>query len=466
MDSSVIGVNVEGRIDFVVSLTDALKDIEGRSGVVSAFPGYWQEREREGEGGGVGGGGVSVGRESETTLKKAAAVPLVAAAERSQRLLPGFVDTHCHAPQAAFAGAGTNTPLLEWLEKFTFPTEARFRNPSAWADSVFTYAVSSSLSAGSTTVSYFGTQHAAASVQLGRIASEAGQRALIGKVCMDRHSPPDYTEADAASSLAATRDFVAQIRALGDDRILPILTPRFVPSCTFDLMKGLGDLAKEEDLHVQSHVGENPDEIAWVASLHPEAESYSDVYRRAGLLGRRTVLAHGVYLSDAEVAMLRESGTAIAHCPLSNYTLHSGVAKIRRLLREGVAVGLGTDVAGGYDLSMWSAMRHAITTSSVVFMTEGRDHETAAPLGHLEALWLATRGGAASLDLDTDLGCLTPGQLFDAIVVDAAAPGTRIRVDDYDTDETLVEKMVYLADDRNVTHVFVRGQECKGRNAV
>lgn len=395
-------------------------------------------------------------------------------------LIPGFIDAHIHAPQYSFTGVGTNIPLLDWLNNFTFPFESKFSDLT-FAKAVYDKVVQRTLACGTTTASYFATVHTAATLELAKICAQKGQRAFIGKVNMDRNSPDFYRDESTASSIKATEDVIEGIRALGSPIVAPIVTPRFVPTCTAELMTSLGKIAsqhndaisKSKALAVQSHVSENRSEIAWVAELHPECASYTDVYRAYGLLGRRTILAHGIHLSDAEIDLFGAAGASVVHCPLSNFSLTSGVCPVRKWVNRGIHVALGTDVCGGGSPSMHNAMKNAIIASQVTFMrgTERNDEskkgsdngdkkEDVAPLGWKEALFLATRGGAYALDIEDVAGSLERGKDFDALVIDPEPNCERLfDIFGWESVEQIAEKYVVVGDDRNIAQVFVHGRK-------
>ena len=220
-----------------------------------------------------------------------------------------------------------------------------------------------------------------------------------------------------------------------------------MPSCTPELLAGLGELCRRRDLPVQSHLDETPEEVAWVRELCPESESYASVYDTYGLLGPRTVMAHCIYLTDSEAELLKSRGTFIAHCPASNYNVRSGIAPIRKYLGLGLNVGLGTDISGGHTLDMAQTMRDALSVSRLLWRLGGGgfEHLTAA-----EAFWLATAGGGSFFGR---VGKFEPGFEFDAVAVDDGAwrlpgddPGTRF------------QKFIYRADSRNVIAKYAAGQ--------
>ncbi|KAL0607127.1 LOW QUALITY PROTEIN: Guanine deaminase [Plecturocebus cupreus] len=231
--------------------------------------------------------------------------------------MPGLVDTHTHASQYSFSGSSVDLPLLDWLTKYTFPTEHRFQNID-FAEEVYTRVVRRTLKNGTTTACYFGTIHTDSSLLLAEITDKFGQRAFVGKVCMDLNDTfPEYKET-TEESIKETERFVSEMLQRNYSRVKPIVTPRFPLSCSETLMSELGNIAKTRDLHIQSHISENRDEVEAVKNLYPNYKNYTDVYDKNNLLTNKTVMAHGCYLSTEELNVFHERGVSIAHCPNSN----------------------------------------------------------------------------------------------------------------------------------------------------
>ncbi|KAI4166458.1 MAG: hypothetical protein LQ348_007807, partial [Seirophora lacunosa] len=274
--------------------------------------------------------------------------------------------THTHAAQLPNAGLFGTSTLLSWLTTYTFPLESSLSSLPT-ARRIYTAAVTSTLRHGTTTAAYYATIHPAATNLLADTCLAAGQRAFIGRVCMDRPAtcPTTYRDASLDAGMQATRHVVRHIRALDPAGTLvrPILTPRFAPSCTTAMLSALGTYAREENLPIQTHISETEAEVALVTRLFPDRKSYADVYDAAGLLGPNTVLAHAIHLRDDEVRLIREKGAAVSHCPVSNTSLGSGICPVRDLLDAGVTVGLGTDVSGGGSCSVLTAAREAAGVS-------------------------------------------------------------------------------------------------------
>lgn len=402
---------------------------------------------------------------------------------RGQVLVPGFIDTHIHAPQYSYTGTATDKPLMEWLNHYTFPAERRLADERI-AARVYASLVERTLRGGTTTALYFATIHVPASKILADIALHKGQRAYIGKVCMDRYSPPDYSET-TAESLAGTEAFIHYVRSLRTELVQPVITPRFIPTCTPELLQGLGQLARKYDCHVQSHISESHDEMQFVAQLHPGEGSDADIFDRHGLLTNKCVMAHGVHLNRDDAELLRARGTAVAHCPLSNFFFGDGVLATAKLVAMGNKVGLGTDVAGGYCPCMLSSIRNAVLADRSVrqggrvsidclssSQRTGADRAAACAAAaatykkQLEdmpekmdwrhALYLATMGGAQALGIEKEVGTIEVGKSFDALLLDVAGGG----IDLFETDgsRSILEKILNLGTEHNVSKVWVCGR--------
>jgi guanine deaminase len=333
-------------------------------------------------------------------------------------VLPGLIDTHAHLPQVPNAGLGFALDLLTWLDRLTFPTERSWADPSVaarLAPSIFR----AFAAAGTTTVLASGVVYEAAMEAAFLAAESHGIRAILGKVMMDRvtYDPTIEPGTILDRSLRESADLIARWHGAADGRLGYAVTPRFAVSCTAEMLRESASLARSTGTWWQSHVSEDPGEIAEVARQFPDARDYVDVYDRAGALGERSVLAHGVHLSDREVARLVETGTRLAHCPSSNLFIGAGVMPLARRLEAGVVVGLGSDVSGGPDPSLFSVMRAGAYSQMARRTLAG---ETAPPLTPLEWLRLGTLDGARALGLADRIGSLEAEKEADLIVVDPA----------------------------------------------
>lgn len=388
-----------------------------------------------------------------------------------QYLLPGLVDLHVHAPQWAQTGTGFDAPLEAWLEKYTFALEARFAD-LAWAERVYSHLVDRLLSLGTTTAVYYGTIHRRATVRLAELTAQAGQRAFVGKVVMDDPvaNPVGYRDASTAWALAETERFLADVRAVGATArqgVHPVITPRFVPSCTPQALAGLGALAKDTGAWVQTHLSEGDWEHQYAFDRYGASDAH--VLERFDLLTHRTILGHVVHASDDDARLLRRYNAVVAHCPHSNAYFASAVAPVRRLRdRFGLRVGLGSDISGGWSPSLWDTIRQAVVSSRMLEtgVDAGREARRRGVPGSAltidDAFHLATAGGAEALDLRT--GALVEGLLWDAIVVDTRAAANPLPVfDDDPGDHRVFEKIAYLATAANIRDVWVHGRSVHPR---
>ncbi|XP_033947352.1 guanine deaminase [Pseudochaenichthys georgianus] len=368
--------------------------------------------------------------------------------------MPGLVDTHIHAPQYSYAGTALDMPLLEWLNKYTFPVESRFKDLE-FAQQVYSQVVKRTLRNGTTTACYFATIHTDASLLLAQIANDFGQRALVGKVCMDRNNSVKHYKETNQESQDETCRFIAELLNKKYPLVRPVVTPRFALSCTGALLGQLGAIAKINNLHIQSHISENVEEVKLVKELFPEYKSYTDVYHKHNLLTDKTVMAHGCYLSDEELALFRQTGASLSHCPNSNISLCSGMLNVRNVLKHNVKLGLGTDVAGGYSASMLDAVRRTLDMSKVLTIQDP-EYDT---LTFEEVFRLATLGGSQALSLDERTGNFEVGKDFDALRVNVAAADGPIDLIKIEEPKIILEKFLNLGDDRNIVEVFVAGRK-------
>ncbi len=362
-------------------------------------------------------------------------------------VLPGLVDLHVHAPQYTFRGLGMDLELLDWLDRHAFPEEARYADLD-YARAAYSRFVEDMKHSPNTRACVFATLHGPATRLLMDLLEESGLVAMVGKVNMDRNAPDNLRESCPEAAELETRRWL-DASAGRYERVTPILTPRFVPSCTDDLMARLGELRREFDVPVQSHLSENQGEVALVQELCPWSRFYGDAYDRFGLFGgdHGCIMAHCVLSGDGEIALMKERGVYVAHCPQSNTNLASGIAPVRRYLDEGLNMGLGSDVAGGSTLSIFRAMADAIQVSKLRWRLQD---QSLSPLTAPEAFWLGTAGGGAFFGR---VGSFDPGYELDAVVLDDSrtAPVLPLSVEDR------LERAIYLSEDRDVVKKFVRG---------
>ena len=379
----------------------------------------------------------------------------------NQVLVPGFVDLHIHAPQWPQLGTGYDVPLDEWLLEYTFPTEAQFSDAD-YARDVWDDMVPSLLAHGTTTAVYYGSIHVEATTALAEACINYGQRAWVGRTAMDHPTgtPDYYRDATPADALASTKKSIAEIEHLEDPLALvrPIITPRFIPACTDELLTELGALAEETGHLVQTHCSENDWEHNYVLERHHMSDAES--LDRFGLLRANAVLAHGCLLGDSDLDLITAVGAGIAHCPLSNIYFGDAVFPVRRAMERNVLVGLGTDIAGGPSPSLISQTARSIDVSR--HLENGVDQRLDADsrgvndsrINATTAFYLATLGGAQVLG--EPLGLIEPGRKFDAVSISLD------RIDNVpgcDQPERQFEKLVRLGGRSDVTAVWVAGKQ-------
>lgn len=374
-----------------------------------------------------------------------------------QFLIPGFIDTHIHAPQYVFTGTGYDLPLLQWLGKYTFPAESKFGSPE-FAEHAYRKVVARLLKNGTTTASYFATIHYEATQILCNVVAEFGQRGYIGKVSMDQNSPDYYIETTKQAIEDAER-FVKHVLELQNPMITPVVTPRFVISCTSELMKQLGHVSEKYNVPIQTHINETKNEIILVKNSFPD-DSYTAVYDKHNLLNSKTYMAHCCHSSEEELHLMLERSSAVAHCPTSNFNIRSGIADIRGMLDKKIKVGLGTDVSGGESPSMLVAIRDCVKASNVLSLGRSKEYQ---PLSLKDAFFLATLGGSQVLGLDGKIGNFEVGKDFDALLIDAEAQNSPFDCFEADDTEDVVQKFLMLGDDRNIQKVFVAGRLVSGQ---
>lgn len=360
-------------------------------------------------------------------------------------LMPSFADLHLHAPQFPMLGMGMDLPLLEWLDTYTFRTEARFEDTD-YARRVYRRLAEELIAWGTTRVAMFSSRHTDATLVLMEELEKAGVTGYVGKVNMDRNSGP--AQETTARSLEETLRWLEACRF---EHVKPILTPRFTPSCTDELMAALGKLAAERDLPVQSHLSENAGEIAWVKELHPDCPQYWETYAKYGLWKEGTLMAHCVHSDRREQDAMAQAGVWAVHCAASNVNLCSGTAPVRSLLESGVKVALGSDIAGGDQLAMSRVITMSIRASKIKRM------ETGAPfLTVPEAYYL---GSAAGHQYFGGGAGFRPGDALHAIVVDDGAlpePARPLTLSER------FERAVYLMEKRHILAVYSAGRLVRG----
>ena len=367
-------------------------------------------------------------------------------------LIPAMNDMHVHAPQYRNQGIAMDLELLPWLQNYTFPEEKKYAD-AAYAERMYRRFIRDMWRFGTMRSCVFATIHTQSTRLLMNLFREAGMGAMVGKVAMNRNCPPELIES-VEDMVAGNEALIAEFPQYSpltsslSPLVRPIITPRFVPSCTSEMLQACGDLAAKYQLPVQSHLSENMAEIQWVHTLERESTSYGDAYNRYGLFGQTpTIMAHCVWTAGEELELMKRNHVMVAHCPTSNLNIASGLAPIRTFIEEGVPVGLGSDISGGHDLSIFRMMVYAIQVSKMHYQ---QNHDRAF-LTLPEVFWLATKSAGSFFGR---VGSFEPGYEFDAVVID----DHDLNHDNYSLLHRL-ERFIYLGDDRHITHRFCRGQE-------
>lgn len=386
--------------------------------------------------------------------------------------LPGFVDIHVHSSQWPQAALALDEPLYVWLDQRTFPLESKFADVD-FARTVYNDLVEQLLARGSTTVVYQGSAHLESSIELARICAEKGQRAMVGKTVMDDPAscPDYYRDASPQSAIADTETCIREVEAIGRASragVYPIVTPRFIPSCTDEAMLGLARVADKYDVYVQTHCNEGQWEHDVVLERYGKTDPYA--LHDLGLLRRKSIMAHCPYVTVEEAEFMAEVGATIAHCPMANSYFSSAVAPIRRFREQGIRVGLGTDISGGYSPSMYENIRQAVLISRLLetgvdaMRPEAERGLGEARLSLSQAFWLATKGGGEALDLP--IGSFEPGCALDLQVIDVKRPdGDLTGFGVFDTPADRLARILYRSTQDNVRQVYVQGTLVRDKDA-
>lgn len=376
-----------------------------------------------------------------------------------QVILPGFIDLHIHAPQWPNAGVALDQPLEQWLNAYTFPLEKRYQDPS-FAKKVYANLVQELLAQGTTTALYFGSVHNLGNLELVKACYHYGQRGFVGKVVMDnpQQTPEDYRDLSTAQALRDTEDFIKTVQQLNQSEsipVTPVITPRFVPSCTTPTLAGLGYLASQYNLPIQSHCSESDWENDYAIQNYHQRDA--EVLNHFGLLTDKAVMAHGTLLNDADLNLFQKRQVALAHCPISNVYFGNAVLPAKEILERKNKMGLGTDISGGFSPSLYQNIRQAVISSHQLH--EGVDARidpatrgsSRKMLTMKNAFYLATVGGAQSLHVPA--GVIQVGHYADLQIVrqnwqafQAETPAMRF------------EKFMYHTTKANIDQVMVQGK--------
>lgn len=390
--------------------------------------------------------------------------------EDGQYFLPGFVDLHVHAPQWAQSGTALDLPLYDWLHTYTFPLEAKYAD-LAFAKTVYEDLVSTLLANGTTTVLYFATVHKEASLLLAEICARKGQRGLVGKVVMDDpdQNPDYYRDADSKTAIKDTEEFILAMKELAKEvkqGVYPVVTPRFIPSCSDEALKGLGELAAKYDTHIQSHCSESDWAHQYVKDRFQKNDAFA--LHDFGLLGDKSVMAHSNFLDDRDAELFASTGTAISHCPLSNAYFANSVLPLKRFQAMGIDIGLGTDISAGATPSIYDNAKQAVVSSrmledgvSTALCAEERGVADSRISIH-EAFYLATAGGGESLSLP--IGKLEENYTWDVQIIDTKIASAKLPIfDAHEALDDIFQKIIYLVRPENIKEVWVQGERVHSR---
>lgn len=391
----------------------------------------------------------------------------------SSFFVPGFIDTHIHASQFPNIGIGLGVPLLDWLQKYTFPLESELNSKNLdLVEKVYSQVIRKTLLNGTTYASYFTTIDPVSTNILTDLLLKFGQRGSVGKVCMDDNQLDNSYEEDYHSCVTNTKrvvDYIANVNQENNTLVKPIITPRFAPTCSEELLSFLGEFADEKNFPIQTHISENIQEIELVKNLFPNCKSYADVYDKFNLLTENTILAHAVYLNQFECNLLKEKNCSISHCPTSNTFLSSGEAPIKKYLYEdGINIALGTDVSGGFETSVLKIIKHSILVSHHLAM---KSENSESRLSINDGIYMATQGGAKAVGLSDVIGSFDVGKKFDTQKINLESNGSNISIFDWQLPQSqddekmktakfvdLLGKWIFNGDDRNCTTVWCNGR--------
>ncbi|HBV66755.1 MAG TPA: guanine deaminase [Clostridiales bacterium] len=383
----------------------------------------------------------------------------------SEVMLPGFVDLHIHASQWPQAGTALDRPLETWLGEYTFPLESRFKDLE-FANEIYRDVVSTTLTHGTTTAMYFATVDRESSILLASLCGELGQRGLVGKVVMDdpNSNSEFYRDTSPEDAVYETEKFinnVLEIQNLYKQNVYPVVTPRFIPSCTSEALAGLGMLAKKYDVHIQTHCSESD----WAHQFVKEKYGVNDAQAldNFGLITNKTIIAHAPFLEPDDLKIIADKKTTIAHSPLSNAYFANSVLPFRDFSSKGVNIGMATDISGGYSPSMYQSIRQAVISSRM--LQEGvnpslqRDERGRAgsSITINNAFYSATVAGGIALNLP--IGKLEKGYSFDVQIINIENNIPRFYKEK--NPEDLLHKILLLSESSNIKEVWVQGRRVK-----
>lgn len=381
-------------------------------------------------------------------------------------LLPGFIDLHIHAPQWPQAGLALDDELSHWLNSFTFPLESKYKDIN-YAREVYTNLVKKLLANGTTSAMYFGTIHNESTLELAKICANLGQRGFVGKVVMDDETmnPDFYRDNSTKEAIENTERFINDVQKLSKNvpqGVYPVITPRFVPSCTDNALLELGKLAKKYNCYVQSHCSESDWEHNFVLERFGKRDS--EVLDHFGLLTDKSIMAHGNFINIEDADIFKKNKSSVCHCPISNSYFANAVLPVNKLKKQGLNICLGTDISGGFSPSLYDNIKHTVMASRM--LNDGVDNSLEAnyrgnndsKVSVFEAFYLATTGGGEALKLP--LGLFKEGYICDFQVIDINTSTNKLpNYLDNEEDKHLLQKILYLSTSENIREVWVQGKQ-------
>lgn len=380
----------------------------------------------------------------------------------NQYILPGFIDTHIHAPQWPNAGLGLDLPLQDWLNTYTFPLESKYKDLD-FSKKVYEDLVTNLLSNGTTTSVYFGTIYQDSNLLLADICNQKHQRGFIGQVSMDDkdNNPSYYRDESAEDSINKAKDFIDKLLDANKNyqiKQIPVITPRFSPSCSIEALEGLGSLAKKYNLPIQSHCSESDWEDGYSITKYGKRDA--QLLYDNNLLTEKSIMAHGTLLNNLDFDLFNQTGTTVAHCPISNAYFGNAVFPVKEAMNKKVNVGLGSDLSGGFSPSLYDNMRDAILSSQ--HLKYGVDHNISSEVRGVngsqitsnEAFYLATVGGAKAVNLNT--GELKKGYLADLQIIE-----NQPKPFQKNSDQDILDNLIYHTHANNIKKVYVQGYLAK-----
>lgn len=365
-------------------------------------------------------------------------------------ILPGLIDLHTHLPQYEAVGCGAGQ-LIDWLNNYTFPLESKFENED-YARSKSDAFFSDLIKNGTTTAFVYTSSQKTAACEAFKSAAKTDLRIFMGMSLMDMNAPDNLIKI-ASKNIADMRELANCWHKANNGKINYVVTPRFAGSCSLELMKRAADFAKSENLMIQTHLSENKNEINMIQKLFPDFIDYTHIYEECGLITDKTILAHCIHLSEREIKSIKEKGAIIAHCPCSNRFLASGIMPLKKYINNDMKIGLGTDVSGGYSLSVLHEAKEAIENSKLYSVWS---EDTSMLIEPEEAICLATIRAAKSIGLDNIIGSFDFNKKADFIVIDTEKTINRSGFELSDRD--ILSKILYILNTEKTKFVFIDGK--------